>query len=77
MELSHWGFVSDMAFNNYEKLCDYYFGIILLSYWQYLANPKDKLCLYSFISRFRTVLQNERVLNYNSIEVGCYVKFSL
>lgn len=69
--------MSDTAFNNYKKLGDYSFGIILLPYQQCLANTKDKLCLYPFIFRFNTVLWNNQVLNYNSIEVGCYVKFSL
>lgn len=67
----------DTALNNYEKLYDYYFRIISLSYQRYLASPKNRLCLYPFISRADTVLWNERVLNYNFIEVGCYAKFSL
>lgn len=70
MELGHWSFMSDMAFNNYEKLYDDDLGIIL-------ANPKDELCLYPFISRFNTVLWDEKALSHNSTEVGCYVKFSL
>lgn len=70
MELGHWSFMSDMAFHNYEKLYGDYLGIIL-------ANPKDKLCLYPFLSRFNTVLWDRKALRYDSIEVGCYVKFSL
>lgn len=62
MELSNWALCSDTAFNNYKKLYDYYFGIILLTYQQYLASPEDKLCFYHYISIFITMLWSEEVL---------------
>ena len=64
--------MSDMAFNNYKKLYDYYLGIILFSY-QFVFWPTQKT-----IPLFpdSTVSCDEKALSYNSVEVGHYVKFS-